>query len=68
MWREFRGEDFDMATLARRKVLALLGAGGGLFAVGYALRGIIGAPRLNPLSNWVAHADAPDSAVRPAWT
>ena len=56
-----------MATLARRKVLALLGAGGGLFAVGYALRGIIGAPRLNPLSNWVAHADAPDSAVRPAW-
>ncbi len=49
-------------------MLAMLGAGGGILAMGYALRGIIGAPRLNPLSNRVANATAPDSAVRPAWT
>src|SRR6187397_1283668 len=47
----------DMAPLTRRQVLAMLGAGGGLLAMGYALRGIIGAPGLNPLSNGVAHAD-----------
>ena len=49
----------DMAPLTRRQMLAMLGAGGGLLAMGYALRGIIGAPRLNPLSNRVAHADGP---------
>ena len=49
----------DMAPLNRRQVLAMLGAGGGLLAVGYALRGIIGAPGLHPLSNRVAHADGP---------
>ena len=48
-----------MAPLTRRQVLAMLGAGGGLLAMGYALRGIIGAPGLNPLSNGVAHADGP---------
>ena len=48
-----------MAPLTRRQVLAMLGAGGGLLAMGYALRGIIGAPGLNPLSNRVAHADGP---------
>ena len=49
----------DMAPLTRRQVLAMLGAGGGLLALGYTLRGIIGAPWLNPLSNRVAHADGP---------
>ena len=49
----------EMATLSRRQVLAMLGAGGGLLGLGYALRSIIGEPRLNPLSNWVAHADGP---------
>ena len=66
----------DMAPLTRRQVLAMLGAGGGLLAMGYALRGIIGAPRLNPLSNRVAHADGPgfggatsmDMSMYPAWT
>ena len=48
-----------MALLTRRQVLAMLGAGGGLLAMGYALRGIIGVPGLNPLSNMVAHADGP---------
>ena len=32
----------DMAPLTRRQVLAMLGAGGGLIAVGYAVRGIVG--------------------------
>ena len=49
----------EMATLSRRQVLATLGACGGLLGLGYALRGIIGEPRLNPPSNWVAHADGP---------
>ena len=40
-------------------MLAMLGACGGLLGLGYALRSIIGGPRLNPLSNWVAHADGP---------
>ena len=31
-----------MAPFARRQVLAMLGAGGGLVAVGYAVRGIVG--------------------------
>ena len=31
-----------MAPLTRRQVLAMLGAGGGLVAVGYAVRGIVG--------------------------
>ena len=37
-----------MAALTTRQVLAMLGAGGGLLAMGYALRGIVGDPRLNP--------------------
>src|SRR5262245_59922750 len=49
----------DMAPLTRRQVLAMLGTGGGLLVMGYALRGIVGAPGLNPLSNTVAHADGP---------
>ena len=53
------GDHSDMAPLTRRQVLAMLGAGGGLLVMGYALRGIIGGPRLNPLSNGVAHADGP---------
>jgi hypothetical protein len=58
-----------MAPLTRRQVLAMLGAGGGLLAMGYALRGIIGRTWAEPAVEWVAHADtAPDSAVRPAWT
>jgi hypothetical protein len=48
-----------MATSSRRQVLAMLGAGGVLLGLGYALRSIIGEPRLNPLSNGVAHADGP---------
>ena len=31
-----------MGPLTRRQVLAMLGAGGGLVAVGYAVRGIVG--------------------------
>ena len=31
-----------MASLTRRQVLAMVGAGGGLVAVGYAVRGIVG--------------------------
>ena len=31
-----------MAPLTRRQVLTMLGAGGGLIAVGYAVRGIVG--------------------------
>ena len=49
----------DMATLSRRQALAMLGAGRVLLGLGYALRSIIGEPRLNPLSNGVAHADGP---------
>src|SRR5262245_66136502 len=49
----------DMAPLARRQVLAMLGAGGGLLVMGYALRGIIGATRPNALPNRVAQADGP---------
>ncbi len=37
----------------------MLGACGGLLGLGYALRSIIGEPRLNSMSNWVAHADGP---------
>ena len=32
-----------MGPSTRRQVLAMLGAGGGLVAMGYALRGIVGA-------------------------
>ena len=40
---EPRGADHsDMARLTRRQVLAMLGAGGGLVAMGYAVRGIVG--------------------------
>ena len=49
----------EMATLSRRQVLAMLSACGGLLGLGYALRSVIGEPRLNPLSNAVAHADGP---------
>ena len=37
----------------------MLKACGGLLGLGYALRSIIGEPRLNPLSNWIAHAEGP---------
>src|SRR6478672_2439654 len=46
----------DMATLTRRQVLAMLGAGGGLLAVGYALRGIVVGAWLEPMSSGVANA------------
>lgn len=37
----------------------MLGATGGLLGLGYVLRTIVGEPRLNPMSNGVAHADGP---------
>ena len=37
-----------MAKMTRRAALALLGTGGGLVGVAYALRGTIGAPRTGP--------------------
>ncbi|MGH3677245.1 MAG: hypothetical protein ACRDU5_16180 [Mycobacterium sp.] len=40
-----------MAKLTRRTVLAMLGTGGGLFALGYALRSIVGAPPTDGFSN-----------------
>jgi hypothetical protein len=52
-------DNSDMAALNRRQVVAMLGTAGGLLGLGYALRGIIGEPRLSPLSNWLAHADGP---------
>ena len=69
MWPSHAAVDHsDMAPLTRRQVLAMLGAGGGLLALGYALRGIVGDAWLNPMSSGVAHADDPDSAARRAWT
>ena len=41
-----------MAPLTRRQVLAMLGAGGGLLALGYALRGIVGARLAEPDVEW----------------
>ena len=63
-----RAVDHSDMALLKRQALAMLGAGGGLLAMGYALRGIIGVAGLNRLSNRVATPTAPDSAVRPAWT
>jgi len=48
-----------MAKLTRRAALTMLGTAGGLLGLGYALRNIVGDPRLNPLSHGVAHADGP---------
>jgi hypothetical protein len=48
-----------MAKITRRAALAMLGAGGGLIGLGYALRGIVGVSRLNPFSDGMAHADGP---------
>jgi hypothetical protein len=48
-----------MAKMPRRAALAILGAGGGLLGLGYALRNIIGDGFLNHASNGLAHADGP---------
>ena len=45
-----------MAALTRRQLLAMLGVGGGLLGLGYALRGIVSDAWLNPMSSGIANA------------
>lgn len=45
-----------MASLTRRQVLAMLGVGGGLVGLGYAMRSIVSDAWLNPTSSGIANA------------
>lgn len=48
-----------MEKMTRRAALALLGAGGGLVGVAYALRGALGAPRSGSAAGLATDADPP---------
>ena len=49
----------DMAPLTRRQLLAMLGVGGGLLGLGYALRSVVSDAWLNPMSSGIANALGP---------